>query len=440
MRSLFFNSLLSLCFLTISLSGGAQDIKLNTAIDKLGDAKQKDPGKAQRRNLKRALNSIEVAKDHEETKNRPQTWFTRARIMAMIAKAQDSATKALVDDALQKALHSIEKVKELGGEEDFKRQMPALKGDLSVPAFQEASKAFEEGNYQKAYELFKMAGESRAGLMMGHAQRKMKRNDDIDNIREAFESLEKIDTTAFDALYYAAIAAENVGKKDSSKQEEMDSIAFRYYRQVIGTGFQEGKAIIRATDVLQRQGKEEAMLELLDQGIEQYPENTELIRKRAQYHLEKGDIEKAKKSVKKAAEKQEDDRNLKLILAGIYKSLSKKMREKDSTESAKRYFDLAAKNYSESISKDSTGQSDQLALRGYGLLYYNEAAKLYQGGGQEEQKKAKELWRKEAEPTLEKAFELDHDDETVSRALLKIYSRLGKPEEYKAVKKKGGYE
>ncbi len=426
MKASIRRSLLILFIGSIAPLVNAQSINLQTAIDELDDG-----------NLKQAYKYIKKAEGHKDTKNDPKTWFYRAQIMRKIAESKDSSVRKLVEDPVTEARRSIKKCRDLDKNDQYKKKIGMEGYKLTGPAYLAARKAYNKREFERSFDLFRFAGGMRYQMEQQNRKRAKKAGKDVEDMPR--------DTIAYEALFLAAQAAQNM-KKDSlenpsnnplAKRDSIapEEIALGLYKKLAETGFYKGDAYLRAADVMKKMGEpDSSVLNTIEEGLKKYPEHSGLINQRAQFYIDQGNYAKAEKSLEKAVEKQPDNDGLKLILGSVYDQLHKDMIE-DSAALAKEYFKKAADKYSAVIGKDS---SNFEALRALGLMYYNKGVDLYKGGEKADQDRAKELWNKST-PVLEKAFELKRNDKTVARSLMKIYARLSKPKDYKRVKKKAGF-
>lgn len=434
MRIPFIRTFLSTVLLALTTWASAQSFALETAIDEHSDGE-----------IKKAVKWIKKAQKHEDTKNKARTWFQTAKIMTSVATAKDSATRNLVDNPSKKALEAIEKCKELDKANDYQRKLPAVEAKLSGVLYQNAFDYYKQKEFKKSYELFKKVGSSRFRLLMTKAQRKMHKNDDINNRREALKSLDRLDTTAFHAFYYAGLSAEGMKQKGVSLDTtNLDSAAMQMYGPVIMSGIYEGEAILRMANILQKMGQERQMYRVVNEGLKEYPQHEGLLQKRALYYIQKGQLDSAEASLKRVIKKNPDNKGLRVLLGSIYDNFFNELAtdslgldtlsSQDSTELSNEYFKKAKANYDSAITKDSSNYN---AIRGLAMLYYNKGAFLYKGGKKKLQEKGKKFWRKGI-PLLEKALDMKKSDTKVAKSLMTIHGRLGNVEKYKAVKKKAG--
>lgn len=417
LRSLF--SFLIAC--SMPLMALSQSINLQSAIDEFGSE-----------NYEEALKYIEKAQKHDKTKNDPKTWFYRAEILKGIATSEDSSVRALHDKPVIGAKDAYQKSRELSGEDDYKqREMSVAFIELSGPAFDKGTKAFNNEDFESALEYFSIAAQGRE---IYDQQRKAAAEHQGEDPEEM-----KADSIKYFSMLNAARSAEKVGK---------DTAALQVYQQLAKDGFFKGDAYLYQAEIYDRREEYDKMLELIDLGLQAYPDHVDLIRKRALYYIvEEEAYAKAEKGLEKSLEEQPDNENLQLLLATVYKDLHDEMVD-DSADLAKEYFAKAEDMFSGIVGKDSSNYD---AMRGLGLMYYNTGVDLNEKAGTEDddekleelKSRSEESWKK-AMPILKKAFEVGEekgrDTETVTRSLMKIYAQFNMPEEYKQLKKDAGFE
>lgn len=399
----------------------SQSINLQSAIDEYGSE-----------NYKEALNYIEKAQKHDKTKNEPKTWFYRGEILKGIATSKDSSVRALHDEPVIGAKDAYQKSRELSGKNDYKqREMSMAFIELSGPAFDKGTKAYNKEEFEKALEYFSIAAQ---GRQVYDQQRKAAAEHQGEDPEEMAP-----DSIKFYALLNAARSAEKI---------EKDTAALQIYQQLAKNGFFKGDAYLYQAEIYDRREEHEKMLEVIDLGLQAYPDHVDLIRKRALYYIvEEEAYAKAEKGLEKSLEEQPDNEDLQLLLATVYKDLHDEMVD-DSAALAKEYFAKAEDMFSDLVGEDSSNYD---AMSGLGLMYYNTGVELNDRAGMEDddekhkelKSRAEESWKK-AMPILKKAFEVGEekgrDTETVTRSLMKIYARFNMPEEYKQLKKDAGFE
>ncbi len=378
-------------------------------------------------NYLKALDYIDQALDHEDTKDEPKTWLYRGNIYKNIALEQlklqkkekgnrnEERLKKLKEAAQNPILTAIKsyqkcmKLDEKEGEYAPKAQMGLMQ--LRNPSYNQAIQKFNKEDYEVSFKLFAMA--TTLGRMTGQG----------------------IDSTAF---YNMALAAEKAGKVDT---------AIMLYGKAGQMGVKGPQPFINKAYLQQKTGAEgEAVLKTLQAAREKYPENKTLINMVTNQYLRTKKFEEAKESLELALEKDKENPILYFSLGTVHDQLYKKYKEKKADSSQKKargQFKKAKKNYKKAIELDS-GYFD--AYYNLGALHYNEGVEIFQktqkikdqAKYKEEIKGAKENFRK-ALPYLEKAHQLKPDDRTTMNSLKNLYARMKGEEyekKYKEMKKK----
>ena len=76
--------------------------------------------------LEKALEKIEMAKEHEKTSDKGKTWLYRGQIMMSIAKSEEENYQMLVEDPLFEASKSFKKAIEIGDRRVDEREVKQL--------------------------------------------------------------------------------------------------------------------------------------------------------------------------------------------------------------------------------------------------------------------------------------------------------------------------
>ncbi|QCK15250.1 tetratricopeptide repeat protein [Mangrovivirga cuniculi] len=359
-------------------------------ITSLGFAQKKNIRKAESAledgNLSEAKTLINQAITDDKTKDMGETWFTRGNIYLAIAKAEGGVSSPAFDEALE----SFNKVFEVEKENDpnyfvAQQKLQALYGDY----INKGIKNFESNNYDSAYINFSTA-----------------------------EMVNPGDTLA---LLYSGYAAQNSQKFDE---------ALEAYSDLIETGHAQPDVYIYAANLnMTNKENNEAAMTVINKGLEQYPENLDLLKTQIDVYKKMGKTEEAKASLIKAIEKEPDNYILHYVLGDIYDKEGEKEKA------------IAAYEKAVEVNPEFT--------EGYynaGVLFYNDAVallneankmdiKTYQKEGAKVEAQAKEEFKKAA-PYFEKVIELDPEELTTLETLKTIYVRIGENEKAEKIQNK----
>ena len=328
----------------------------------------------------KAMEAINEAIQNEKTMNDAKTWLYRGEIYYNIANSKDSSVRALDKNAAEIALKSLEKAKELDTKGTFDGEITLFLVNLSNLFFQQASESYKDQKYVEAIK-------------------------ELEAIYTIGEMQGRFDTST---CYYVGMAAFNA-----------DSIplALEYYKKVYDAEYNKDPDMyIYYSRALKKAGDTATALKVLQTGRARNPEAMNLLLEEAQIYLEKNESEKLKKSLEQAIQKDSTNANLYFILGKTYD-------DEGNDSTAEQYYLKATKVRPDFFE----------AYYNIGAIYVNKAA--------EEQKKANDLPLDEVEqynkimaianeeltqalPYLEKAHELNPQDQITFNALKEAYARL----------------
>lgn len=220
-------------------------------------------------------------------------------------------------------------------------------------------------------------------------------------------------------LYNAALASENLEQYDE---------ALTMYSILAQVGYGGPDIYFYMANVLGKKGETEKRIQVLDAGLEKYPDNSDLMVEKLSYLLKEGKDDEAMAFFEKAIEAMPNNPSLYYNRGYTLEKMEK--------------FEEAAKDYNKALEVDPKFFD---AAYNLGAMYYNQGVEWNNKAskyGLDEQSKydtaiknANENFKK-AMPALEKAHELNDKDQATIASLVSIYSRLNESEKYNAMKAK----
>ena len=329
--------------------------------------------------LDKAKEAIDEASKHEKTINDPKTWNYRGIIYYNIAVSQLPAYKELDPNAAMESYKSLLRSKELDVKGKFKEANSLYLTYLTNVFYGVGGTAFQDGDYDKAIESFKIAY----------------------NIAEADNRLD-------------TIAAFNIGM--AGVLSDQPDVASEYLQKCVEVNFDEPRVYLFYNRSVKQLGDTARALEIIREGRERYPDQLTLLLEEAQLYLDRGETKKLQESLKEAIVQDPDNANLYFLLGKTYDDEGEKIVAEEyylkATEANPEFFE---------------------AYYNIGAIYVNNAAEL-QGEANDlplnETEKYNQLTAEanknleKAIPYLEKSLELKPDDKPTLTALKEAYSRL----------------
>ena len=399
-----------IALIAVCLSGAVigQSKDLNSAAYAFNGAQQMLPAAQKSGDFSKVKGKILSAKSYidaalkkqNETKalkakDIPKLWRYRCEIYLtyIMMAATDEEVKAEVEkneDAMEEAIFgSARKCKETDAK---KTHWTPLSQKMNLTRWGLAStgvQLFNEKKYEEAYEAFVGASE-------------------IADIIEMADSL---------SFYNAGLASEKLDKMDEAE---------KYYKKCVDLGYQGALTYVLLAQVQNRQGKTEEANKTLDEALQKYPGNMDLIKEQLNGYLLAEEYDKAEESMAKVIAKEPNNKVLHFSIGTIYDNLKK--------------YAEAEKAYNAALDIDPDYFD---ALYSKGVSYFNQAVELYDKvqtitdvvEQDSELKKAEDLMNK-AMPVLEKAHGINAEDRNTMTALKQIYGRLGMDEKWLEMKKK----
>lgn len=342
----------------------------------------------------KAREAIDKAIEHEKTKEDPKTWMYRGLIYLNIVFSEDFA--GLDDKALEKSLESFKKVMELDPE-DKGKQMSDITPRIDVIGQQYFSYAVEAFN----------------GDDFKTAAAQFKKSFDVAQINNKLDTL---------ALLNAGLA--------SVRGEDFEN-ALVYYNQLLEFGVEESDIYRNMAAAYRGLGNTEDMMKTIKAGREKYPQDNGLLLEEINAYLAIGQGDKVVDELKDLVEKDPENYSIFFVLGTIYG---------DETNEAMFNVETAESYYTKAIEINPDYYD---AVYNLGALYINESNKLQVIANDlplSETKKydeltdqANEIIRK-ALPHLEKAYEMQSDNDETKQVLISVYTRFKMDDKLKALK------
>ena len=356
----------------------AQNSKRTTAYNYMRDGE-----------LAKAVEPINAAAQHENTRDDEKTWRYRGDIYLRIAASQDKELKAQFPDAVEKAFQSYMKSEELDDKDRYDEERQRALNTVNQLALNEGVADFNAKDYEAASGHFKTAMKSK-------------------------EELGVKDTLA---IYNAGLSYENTGKLDS---------AIVYYKEAAKLDYLGPKLYLYIANIYQKQDKGEEYLAIINKGLEKYPEDANLNLYRLNYYLRNEKFDEALTSLNKAIEKDPENKTLHFSLGAVHEELGN--------------IEKAKNAYKEAIAIDSTYFDANYNL---GAMIFNQGVEMNNAANEiednakyeEKRAEARDVFRS-AKPHLEKAHSLQPDNVNTIQSLMQLYAFIGENDKYKEMKSK----
>ncbi len=341
--------------------------------------------------LAAAKEQIDLAVEHEKTKDKAKTWFTKGKVYAAIATAEGEQDKNLAPNALKEAAEAYQKAMELEGKETAPMYVFAQQEveNLWGKMINQGATNYEAGNYEEAVKYFDRA------LMVKPS-----------------------DTTA---ALYAGVASQQMGNQDQ---------AATYFYKLVESG--NADADIINTLIAYETEKEDfdKARELIKSAQQQFPEDVNFKKQEVSLLLKQGKTAEAKQELQAAIEAEPSNPDLYFNLGYLNEELEDRP--------------AAVEAYKKALEIDPTHENSAFNLA---VIHYNRAADLVKeanslGISAADRKKEKQLLTDaktrftEAIPFLEKAMELHPDNRQIMEISMVAYDRAGMKEKADELQKK----
>jgi tetratricopeptide (TPR) repeat protein len=394
----------------------AQSAKVVTAFRNLDDYKRsKDPA-----SLVKAKEAIDLAINHEDTKNEAKTWAYRGQIyMTMYETSLKAETDKLTDitdpnkrtiagyqntptNDLDAAQESYRKVLDLDKKAVYTAEAKNTLSRCAVHYQNKGIALYNAKSYGEAINIFENAYNVNTALGM-------------------------VDTTN---IVNVAVCAERSKSYDKAKT---------FYQKLIELKQGGGSTYSSLANIYLTAGDTAGSIDIIKRGRTAYPNDVNLLITETNYFLRNDKKEQAINNLKLAIQAKPTDANLYLVLGNVYDNLAnpKDAANKDLPKPAN--YDELLGNAESYYKKAIEIKSDYFdALYNLGALYNNHGVTISKAADSikdmakynAENKRATDEYNK-ALPYLEKAHAMNATDRPTMYALKQIYARLNMPDKVK---------
>lgn len=371
--------------LLIFFNAGAQKKMLNEAQNAL-----------EKGELDKAWEAVQTAKNNDETKDLPKTWFIMGEILQAVGKSTNPSYTVISDNPVKDAYNCYQKALEMDTKKRYDKEINLKYPDLSNVAVNKAVTYYDAKNYDKALELFDL----------------------ILLIETSPIYVNKIDTPI---LYYSGITALYAKKYDK---------AIEYLGKVASYNYGGGATYSNLRSAYIGKGDTASAMAMMQKANELFPNDLNVLVDMVNFYLTNGQAKEAFNYLNKAKEK--DPKNVSFIFAEG--TLYEKMGKSDSAIDA----------YNRAIQIDSNYFN---AYYNLGVIYYNKAKDIYDVAAKENDNiKYAELMNKGDEniyksiPYLEKAHKIDPKENTTAETLKSLYFRLQMKDKLEQLKQEMGWK
>lgn len=336
----------------------------------------------------KAMVAINEAIKHPKTEKDAKTWMYRGIIYYNIAKDTSAAIRNLASDAADISVESFAKSREYDLKNDLQGESAMYLLNLTNIFYQRGADGFRNSDFGQAVTNFKQAFY-------------------ISQMDQRFDT----------------IAAFNVGM--SGIYSENPEVAVEYLQKCVDVNFMDPRVYLFYSRAEKQLGDTTRAFEVLSQGREVFPNEKSLQLEEAQLFLETGKNDKLIKSLKDAIASDPENPNLYRVLGQTYENIG-------DADNALIYYQKAIDLKPDFID----------AIFNMGAIYVNRASVKYTEANNlpfEETEKYEKL-KGEADadlylalPYLEKALELQPNDEIVLGALKEAYANLKMNDKLKAL-------
>ncbi|MCG8410885.1 MAG: tetratricopeptide repeat protein [Bacteroidales bacterium] len=342
--------------------------------------------------LDTALGSVIYCESQEKTKNWYKTYYAKGLIYNAVAQTENEDFKKLSSQPLIDAYKNFAKAYNMKGSGSIKAAVDMKFINLANLLVNTAVEAYNKEDFESAYNYFETSLE-------------LKKQKVFNNV---------IDTAI---IYNVAFLAQKIGKFDK---------AIEYYSKAIELSYGAGDSYVLLANVYKEKGDNDMYIKTLQKGFETYPANQSLLANLINYYLlEVENSDEAFKYLAVAREKDPNNPQFYSSEAHLYEKIGK--------------LEQAKEKYLKAIELDSNFFE---AYYNLGVLFFNEGValtdKAIEISDNTEYEKAKKIADDEfakAVPYIEKAYELNPEENSIKSTLKTLYYRLKMTEKYEALTK-----
>lgn len=337
--------------------------------------------------LEKASEYIEGCMDNEKALSKDKTWRYRGQIYTAIG--QDAELKDKYPDAIKKAAESFLKAKELDSRGSFENEHDKGLKVAQIMALNGGVEDYNAENFSGAIEKFEVSE-----LISAH-----------------FGMVDSL------AIYNKGLSYEKAGNLDQAVEQYMKSAEI---------GYNVPSVYLFVANIYKKQEKTDKALEVLQAARKLYPREQALIIEELNIYLQAGRFEEAKENLRIAAEQDPTNEVLFFSLGSVSDNLGQ--------------FDEAETAYKKAIEIKPDYFDANYNL---GAMYYNQAVEKVNQCNDippSQQKKYDECIEEsnaifeQATPYLEKALEVQPEDQSTMQSLKNVYVRTGEDDKYMKMK------
>lgn len=381
----------------ISAAAFAQKGKLSTAksqYDNYSAMRQLQQHEDALESLKEAKQLIEETLEHDKTKDLPETYLYRSLINSAVANDSTLQAQGETEGAVKIAHESLQKAKELNKTVEKERDklneedLDMANENLYIASYNKGINAFNGEDYKTALKYFKVATEA--------------------------------NPTDTNLYLNTGVVAERLG--DST-------LAMESYQKLVDLKYKDPAIYAVLANMYFNNNQNDKALEVLKAGLEQYPDDKDLMITELNYYLTSGKAEEAIGKIEKAVETDPDNKNLWFSL-GVTRERMKDTAK--ATEAYKKALEIDPSYYDANINMGviSISKANEIV---------KEADRIPQGKNEEYNAKIKEYQDslKVALGFLEKAYNTEQGkkDRNLLSTMSEIYTKLNDNEKAAEVKK-----
>jgi len=249
----------------------------------------------------------------------------------------------------------------------------------------------------------------------------------------AFEYVQKINPSDTSAVLNSAFAADKAMNYEKAKL---------YYLRLINMNYKDDKVYMSLAAIYKQEKDTARALMTIQDARKIFPDSLNLMLSEINMLLSSGHSKEAAAAMETAVQKDPTNQSLYLALGSTYDQMANP-RDETGKDLPKPM------NYSECMSKAEQAYQRGLQLNpnnfelnyNLGAIYFNQGAEMANAAinikSTEEFNKAKASYEakfRQAEPYLEKAYDLNPNDKGVLTSLKQLYARTGETEKYNKIK------
>lgn len=373
--------------------------------------------------LMKAKQAIDEATANEDTKDKPKTWYYRAKVYHNLfnQKRTDEAAKITEPDPDKKTMASFKAVSTEYLDEAYNAYKKAMELDVKKNYTDDIVKALKDCNVYYGYKAYAMLADKNYSEALKYYEQAVEIKSKMFN---------QVDTASINNM---AICADRM--KDYPKAVEL-------YNKLIGYKYDPVRSYLSIIRIYKAQNDLTNARAYLDKARAAYPQDMDIIIEDINFYLNQDKSQDAINLVKMAIEKDPKNPQFYVVLGQTYYKMAfPKDKDGKDLPKPKDYSDLI-KNSETAFNKALEVKPDyQIALYNIGALYRNIGADMYnESQNIKDMNKSKQMedaalaYYKKAIPFLEKSLEMDKTDRDTMKILKELYAKTGDNDKYNKMK------